>query len=524
MSKSKLVDAIDQIALAYPEKPVFINSSGETMSYGELRSRSNALAWYLHDLQTLAPKAPVLLYGHKSPSMLVCMFACAKSGHPYAPIDTVYPSARIADIAAQLEATLIVDTTQEHNLDWQQVAPLAEVLDKSRLVKVCNQDGTKDGDGLSGLAPDDTFYILFTSGSTGTPKGVEITSECVDGFSRWMLEVYRFADSGQRVWFNRTPYSFDVSITDIVCGTVLGDTSFAFEGAADESLAQAFDALSHAGITDWVSTPSYVDQCLADPSFNEQLLPQLKRMLVAGETLRPQTVRLVKERFPKLTVYNGYGPTESTDLVTLCEISDEMLAEDRALPIGYPKTGSDLVVLNPDTLEPCPVGTSGELFVIGDTVARGYWKRPDLTEVAFGACPQEISRGRRSYRTGDEVTLGEDGLFYFHGRLDLQIKLHGFRIELGDVESALATTSEVRSVCVLPVYRDGSISRLCACVIPNNPDAKRGLALTRTIKAEARSILPSYMIPSSFKYFDEFPLNSNGKVDRKALSQQIGAQ
>jgi D-alanine--poly(phosphoribitol) ligase subunit 1 len=477
----------------------------------------------------VASGVPIILYGHKSPYMLASMLACAKAGHAYVPIDTVYPADRVANIIEQVGETLIIDTSA-HALDWQtQVAPqlasqcLPPLVELDELVRMCAQTPeAQQVAALPGTRQDSIFYILFTSGSTGVPKGVEVSTQCVDEFSRWMMEDYVFAEDGVRTWFNRTPYTFDVSITDMVCGTTRGDTTFALEAEADTSLARTFEALAQSDATDWVSTPSLVEQCLADERFDAGLMPRLRRMLLAGETLRPATVREVKRRFPGIYVYNGYGPTESTDLVTLCEITDEMLADDLALPIGYAKKGSELAVLDPETLERVPAGAAGELFIVGETVALGYWGRPDLTEKAFHACPEEVCGGRRSYRTGDEVTVGDDGLYYFHGRLDLQIKLHGYRIELGDIESCLCAVPLVHMACVLPVLRDGAIHHLCACVVPSEKASERGLRLTRQIKAQLADMLPAYMIPTAFKYLDEMPLNPNGKADRKALSQLIG--
>ena len=522
MFGNELLDAIDAQANEHPGRVAFCNSRGESITYAELRDRSNALAAWLTHGEHVEPGAAIVLYGHKSPYMLVSMLGCVKAGHAYAPVDTVYPPERVANIVEQVGNTMLIDTTSEGVAP--QAAGTARLVTRQELEDACDQMPAQDVvDALPGIGRDDTFYILFTSGSTGDPKGVEISGECVDEFSRWMSCDYVFEGDGTRIWFNRTPYSFDVSITDLVCGTTRGDTTFALEAEADASLSKTFEVLATCNATDWVSTPSFVEQCLADDAYNAELMPHLRRMLLAGETLRPATVREVKRRFPELHVYNGYGPTESTDLVTLCEITDELLADDVALPIGYAKKGSDLVVLDPQTLEPVPDGQPGELFVVGNTVARGYYGRPDLTEQAFGVCPEDIARGRRSYRTGDEVTRAANGLYYFHGRLDLQIKLHGYRIELGDIEATLVATPLVHMACVLPVVREGSIHHLMAFVVPTNEATERGLKLTRRIKTLVRDALPSYMIPRTFTYIDEMPLNSNGKADRKALSARIDA-
>ena len=519
---SSYVNAIDAQADRVPAKVAFRNSRGEHITYAQLRERSDALARWLAANDAVPAHAPVIVYGHKSPYMLVCFLACVKSGHAYVPVDVVYPSERIASIASQLGATAALDTT----------GALPGLLGKARASCPCfdvRELAAALEEAPGGIAPDaapmplgpaDTFYILFTSGSTGTPKGVEVLTECVDNFSDWMLSS-EFAVEGERSWFNRSPFTFDVSLTDMAAGLTRGDTLFALEDEAEKSMAHSFSALAESGVTEWVSTPSFVEQCLADPSFNAELLPHLARMLLAGEVLRPETVRMAQQRFPGLRVFNGYGPTESTDLVTLCEILPDMLEHDRSLPIGYAKPGSRLVVLDPDTLEELPCGQHGELFVIGNTVARGYWGREDLTQAAFGACPSELADSMRSYRTGDEVTRAPDGLFYYHGRYDLQIKLHGYRIELGDVESSLCALPEVHMACVLPVMRDGAISHLVAFIVAAQGAGPAGFALTKQLKRELRRAVPSYMVPRSFKYVDAFPLNPSGKADRKALAALV---
>ena len=523
MFKSKYLDAVDAHACVSPDTFVFRNSVGQTLTYGQLQARSNALALFLHRLEDLPEHAPVIVFGHKSPYMLVAMHACAKAGHPYVPLDAIYPADRVANIISQIGDTLVFDTSSGA-LDWAsldldkrpQIVGLSEIEELS-----ARDTSVEEVETLPGLDPTDVIYIIFTSGSTGAPKGVEVMSECVDGFLAWLDEIYNFAEPGGRIWFNRAAYSFDLSVTDLVYAPAHGDTCFALEGPAETSLAEAFSALSESHITDWVSTPSFLDQCLADESFGPDLLPDLKRMLFVGETLRPVTVELAKKRFGDLSIYNGYGPTESCDFVSLCEIDDEMVSSGTSLPVGYAMEGMELAVLDPETLERKPDGEPGELFILGHTVAKGYFGRPDLTDAAFHSCPESIAKGRKSYRTGDEMTKGPDGLYYFHGRLDLQIKLHGFRIELGDIESRLSAIPIVQSVCVVPVIRDGVTHHLCACVVVADTDLK-GLKLTRKLKGELAETLPAYMIPTTFKYLDELPLNNNGKIDRKALAQAYG--
>lgn len=524
MLESTYALAVDRQARLCPDRVAFFNSSGESITYSELKRASDALALWLAACDRVPGSAPLIVYGHKSPLMLVCFFAAVKAGHAYVPVDTVYPFERVANIASQIGATAVLDTTGACGFDEGALG--AAVVDVPAAVAGLPA-GEADPDALAALptlGALDTYYILFTSGSTGTPKGVQVPRDSLDNFNDWVAATVAAPDGdAPRVWFNRAAFSFDLSLTDLVCGLAQGDTLFALDSPAEASLAETFAALSAAGVTDWVSTPSFVGQCLADPSFNRELLPGLRRILVVGETLPPATVRGAKERFDGLVFINGYGPTESTDFIAYTEIDDEMLASDAPLPIGRVKPNMDLFVLDPETLQEVPVGSAGELFIAGDTVATGYWGRPEQTAAAFASCPAHLARGRRSYRTGDEVTLDETGMLHFHGRLDLQIKLHGFRIELGDIESTLAGLPQVRAAAVLPVVRDGAVARLAAFVVPADLDAPRGFALTRELKAAAREKLPDYMIPSSFKYLDDMPLNQNGKADRKALAALLGA-
>ena len=513
---SSFVDAIDAQAQAAPDAVAFSNSRGERITYAQLRRESDALARWIAANPEIAPKAPVVVYGHKAPLMLVCFLACVKSGHAYVPVDVLYPRERVASIIGQLGETAVLDTVD--GIPGLLGGSLQHALfGRETLAGACENACAEGGPEPRAVGQDDNFYILFTSGSTGTPKGVQVTTGCIDRFSAWLQEG-AFPAAGHRTWFNRAPFTFDLSVTDLAAGLPHGDTLYALEEEAEKSLAQTFACLAESGATHWVSTPSFLDQCLSDESFDANLIPSLEATVHIGETLRPETARLAKERFPGLRVYNGYGPTESTDFVTLCEVTAEMLACGDPLPVGRVMPGCELAVLDPQTLAPVPTGEHGELFIIGNTVARGYWGRDDLTQAAFHSCPEHIARGRRSYRTGDEMALDASGMLHYHGRLDLQVKLHGFRIELGDIEATLCAMPQVAAACVVPAWRDGVIANLVAFVVPAEAQAPRGFALTKQLKHAAREVIPPYMVPHAFKYLDALPLNANGKADRKALA------
>lgn len=512
---SRYISAVDAHGDESPTACAFCNSSGESISYGGLKSASDSLASWL--LLHTDSRHPIVVYGHKSPLMPVCFLACAKSGHAYVPVDPAYPASRITSILDQLGSPLVLDTLGE---DMGEVWSHADQVESPQAIQAHIAEDAPAPDPDVSLNADETFYILFTSGSTGHPKGVEITTECIDNFLQWMSDEYDFGT--HQTFFNRAPFSFDLSVTDLVLALGRGDTMFALEREDEDDLARAFASLHESDLTFWVSTPSFAEMCLHDPSFSRELLPHVHTFFFVGETLKNETAGMLLDRFDGCTVVNGYGPTESTDLVTKVDISHAMVDADEPLPVGKVKPGTTLEVLDPDTLEQVTAGQPGELFIIGNTVGKGYFGRPDLTQAAFEVCPAKLCGNNRSYRTGDEVVLDTDGMLHFRGRLDFQVKLHGFRIELGDIESNLEALPEVKATCVVPVVRKGAINHLAAYVVPTGdiPDKQERFAFSQHLKDEVGKSLPAYMVPRKFAFLDSLPLNVNGKIDRKTLQEE----
>lgn len=512
---SEFLKRFDESCRACPDAVAFANSRNERLTYGQLRDLSGSLAAFL--LETCPDDRPVVVYGHKSPYMLVSMLACVRSGRPFVPVDISFPSLRVNDIVEQVDAKIILDASQDgivlDEAKLRRIIPLREIEELA-----CAYDSSAL-DPSACVSGDDDFYIIFTSGSTGRPKGVRVGSDAVDAFMHYTFE-YELPE-GQQVSFNRAPFSFDVSYTDFIGGLARGYQLFALDEDTESELSLIVEELGKSGASVWVSTPSFVEMCLTSPEFGENLMPDLHSFILAGETLRNGVVRSLHERFPRARVVNAYGPTESTVVVSGAVMTPEMAASDEPLSVGYVKPGTEIRILDPDTLEELPAGESGEIYIYGDSVANGYFNRPDLTEAAFAPSTMRDGSPVTRYKTGDRGFMTEDGLLHHQGRYDFQIKLHGYRIELGEIESALCNLESVSNAVVIPFVKGEVISYLCACILLA-PGVLAEYATTRALKAQLREKLPEYMIPRKFAYVEEYPVNQNGKVDRGKLSALHG--
>lgn len=510
--QSRFLSMVESAAKATPDKVAFFNTRhGGSITYGELWAASDALASFF---EAHGPKGlPVVVYGHKSPFMLASFLGALKSGRGYAPIDVAYPRDRVNDILDQIGHPLVVDLSDDGFAGDASLA--CQVIDEERVRSIA-EAGAPETDRACWVSGDDVFYLLFTSGSTGRPKGVQMPARCVDAFMDYYATL--IPQDGCQVCFNRVPYTFDVSLFDIIPGLSGGATLFGLEKEAEQSTADMFAALTASAMTVWVSTPSFAEICLADKAFNQSMLPNLRTMILCGEVLRPSVAASLVERFPETAVLNTYGPTE-TQAVTDIVVTPEVLASHEVLPVGYLGLGSEAFILDPETAAPVPVGEEGEIYLAGKTVSLGYWGRPDLTERAFAEREVEPGRFVYCYKTGDKGYITADGLLFCLGRLDFQVKLNGFRIELGDVEQNITAVDYVAQAVVLPAYKEGKPTHLVAHVVLSDPELPRAFATAQKLRTDLKAVIPEYMLPKKVVFHESFPLNTNGKIDRKAVER-----
>jgi D-alanine--poly(phosphoribitol) ligase subunit 1 len=483
-----LIQRIDHWATAAPEAIAHL-SGDSTLTYGELRRRSDGLASYLTKRFT-DDRRPIAVLGHREPEMLIAFLGAVKSGRPYVPIDIALPQTRIDQILASSNAALTLTPDQIRQFST------GELRGPTTLVK-----------------KNDPFYILFTSGSTGKPKGVIITLACLEHFIGWMLSEQQFSNRAE-VFLNQAPFSFDLSVMDLYCSLTTGGTLFSISRDLIENPKKLYRALASSGVTTWVSTPSFAQMCLVEDKFAEAMLPRVQRFLFCGETLAPHTAAQLLARFPQAQVWNMYGPTEATVATTSIHIDGAILEKYSPLPVGRVMPGTKIFIVDENNCE-LSANERGEIIIAGPNVSPGYAGRSDLTARAFFEY-----RGLRAYKTGD---LGRfrDSLLFFEGRIDEQIKLSGYRIELSDVEANLRALPTVRDAVVIPGIKDGAAQSLTAFVTLLARNETSDFKLAHNLRDELGERLPVYMLPRKFVFLDAFPMTANGKVDRAALARSL---
>lgn len=421
------------------------------------------------------PDRAVVVYGHKQAGFFVAMTGALLLGAPFVPVDTIYPPERLRRIVEIVGAATVYDAAQDR---FEAGAAAPRVLDET------------------GLA-----YVMFTSGSTGDPKGVQIGRESVALLGEWMARDFGLGEAP--VFMNQAPFSFDLSMYEVFGTLATGGTCVM--SSRDQIAAQAawLAGLAQAGINVWVSTPSFAHQQLVSRDFSPAMLPTLRCFLFCGEPLPVALARKLRQRFPDAVILNTYGPTEATVATTAIAIDDAVLAAHEALPIGRAKRDSLVFVRD------------GELCIVGDHVMRGYLNRADLNQSKMFVHED----GRRGFRTGDLGEEGEGGLLFCRGRMDDQIKLNGYRIELSEIDAVLADLPGVAGgACAVLRRPDGTAVRLIGFV--DAAVARAGFDVPAALedwKGRLARRLPPYMVPSELVACPGLPMSANHKTDRKKL-------
>ncbi|MBU3127266.1 D-alanine--poly(phosphoribitol) ligase subunit DltA [Clostridium tagluense] len=488
------IDIIESYCNTNKIAHIYKNSN---LTYKELKTKSDSLAVNIIELFG-EDKTPIIVFGHKDHLMLISFLACVKSGHAYIPVDSSTPSTRLKDILFISGAKLIINISDKL-ID----IPADTVLNKNEIEENALQYKDKIPNVSYRIKGEEVYYIIYTSGSTGKPKGVQITQNCIQSFIDWSMDLI---DKKDKIFMNQAPFSFDLSVMDTYLSLVSGSILYSIDKEMIANLLELFINFKSSGITTWVSTPSFAEMCLQSEQFNEKLLPELRQLLFCGETLSKECVKKLFERFPKIKIINFYGPTEATVAVTAIEIKQEMLLSKESLPVGYVKKDCEIIIEE----------NTNEILIVGDSVSIGYFADPILTKKSF--FKREISDvKKRGYRTGDTGYIA-NGLLYYEGRIDNQIKLNGYRVEIEDIENNIKKLPFIKNAVVVPIKEKNKIKYLATVVVIN--DKFEGNIII-SVKNSLKDLLPSYMIPRKVKVIEALPMNRNGKIDRKKIMEEF---
>jgi amino acid adenylation domain-containing protein len=481
---------------------------GGSLSYGELDARSNRLARRLARLG-VGPESLVGVALERSPELIVALLAILKAGGAYLPLDPEYPRQRLAlmldDALAEQERVVVV-TRGSLAAGLPELPPSCALLDLDRE----DLSGESAAPLALPLTGEHLAYVLYTSGSTGTPKGVAVPHRSVVR----LVHGADFAALGaDEVFLQMAPVPFDASTLEI-WGPLLNGGRLALLAPGPASLEELGASIARHGVTTLWLTAGLFHQMV------ERQLPALlgvRQLLAGGDVLSPAHVARVLGAAGGggRVLINGYGPTENTTF-TCCHRMAAGTAVGTSVPIGRPIANTRVYLLDRE-MQPVPVGVPGELYAGGIGLARGYLHRPELTAERF--VPDPFGAGGRLYRTGDLARWRPDGAVEFLGRLDGQVKLRGFRVEIGEVEAVLAAHPAVAQAAVAVRAGAGGDGdkRLVAYVVP--AAGAEGPELAAALRRDLARQLPDYMVPSAWVVLAELPLGPTGKVDRAALPE-----
>ncbi|WP_405147638.1 non-ribosomal peptide synthase/polyketide synthase [Nocardia salmonicida] len=490
---------------AHPAAPALV-FDGTELTYAAFDDRVNRLARHLID-EGVGPEVLVALAMRRSIDLVVAIYAVLTAGGAYVPVDPDHPADRIAQILDTARPRLVLTTSGDEFGDSsdQRIVTVDEI-DTGRYPG----HPVTDGERRAPLRDSNAAYVLFTSGSTGRPKGVAMSHAAIHNQIAWLIEQYQL--DGDDVYLQKSAAGFDLSVWGFFAPLAAGATLVLAtpEGHRDPIYLAELVAAQQITVVDFV--PSMLAMFAAHAAADQ--LASLRLVFAIGEALTPEAVGALRAK-SSATVHNLYGPTEAAVSVTAWPADG---ATGQTVPIGVPAWNTRVYVLD-ERLRPVAPGVAGELYLAGAQLARGYLGRPDLSADRFVADPfadagsrSGGTAGARMYRTGDLVRWTRDGVLVYLARIDFQVKFRGQRIELGEIETALRGSDGVGQAAAV-VSASATGDRLVGYVVPTPGVALDPAALRSAVGA----VLPSYMVPSVIVVLDAFPLNTSGKLDRKAL-------
>ncbi|MEH2121095.1 amino acid adenylation domain-containing protein [Nostoc sp.] len=479
----------------------------EQLTYCELNARANQLAHYLRSLG-VKPEVLVGICVERSLSMVIGLLGILKAGGAYLPLDPAYPQERLAFMLENSQPTVLL--AQQHLVENLPTYKAQVVCLDSNWELIAQQ---RIENPPSNITADNLAYIIYTSGSTGRPKGAMNTHQGICNRLLWMQDAYQLTATDKVL--QKTPFSFDVSVWEFFWPLITGAPLVVAQPEGHRDTNYLVNLITQQQITTIHFVPSMLQVFLE--AENLETCKCLKRVMASGEALPTQ---LEKRFFNHLDaeLHNLYGPTEAGVDVTYwaCvhqnSTQENSTIEQNIVPIGHPIANIQIYLLD-EHLNPVPVSVRGEVYIGGVGVGRGYLNRPELTAEKFIPNPFSEKPGTRLYKTGDKARYLPNGEIEYIGRIDHQVKVRGFRIELSEIEAHLSRHPAVQETVVIVREDSGDSQRLVAYVVPQK---EQTLTVTE-LRYFLESKLPNYMVPAAFMVLEALPLTPNGKVDRKAL-------
>ncbi|NNE91599.1 MAG: amino acid adenylation domain-containing protein [Verrucomicrobiales bacterium] len=495
-----------------------IVAGDESLTYRQLETRSNQLANLLREAGC-RPGDRVCLFLDKSPAAIIAMHGVLKADAVYVPVDVTSPAPRLAAIvkscrpavilAEKAAGKLLKPVLAEANLDSSpRIGTLDAELDFQTDFDAAELEKASEELPESTNGPEDIAHILFTSGSTGTPKGVMLSHRNVCHFVDWGREYFGIGPDDRTS--GHSPFHFDLSTFDIYGSLSAGAQLHLVPAMANLLPKNLAQFIRESELTQWFSVPSALNLMARSEVIRENDFPSLERLLWCGEVLPTPTLIHLMERLPHVEFTNLYGPTETT-IASSYFTMEKVPADPRdPVPIGRACDGEELCILDSD-LQPVPDGEKGDLYISGDGLSKGYWEDPEKTREVFLDREDQLV-----YRTGDIAYVGEDGMFYFVGRNDSQIKSRGYRIELGEIEAAFNSLEIIKECAVVGVPSSGfEGTAICCAYVPQNGDDVSPEALRKG----ASELLPRYMLPKQWQQYRKLPKTGNGKSNRREIRE-----
>jgi amino acid adenylation domain-containing protein len=511
-------------ARRYPDK-VAVRYEEQEITYKDLDEVTDKLAALLRENE-VGQGDRVGIYINKSIPSVVSIHGILKAGAVYVPLDPNAPASRLAFIiencgirclltstrnlgkvgkmfpdGSPLEAVVLTDGAAELKGELPlNVIPWSDVLER-------------DGSALSGNPTIDTdlAYVLYTSGSTGVPKGVMISHLNALTFVNWAHETLKVSEAD--VLSNHAPLHFDLSIFDIFAAFKAGATLVLVPEGTSAFPIRMADWIEQNGITIWYSVPSILSLMVLHGKLDRYGFPALRTVLFAGEVFPVKYLRELMAAIPHAEYYNLYGPTE-TNVITYYKVPELPAERIKPIPIGKACANIGVFALADDGAVVTGPGVEGELYSRGSCVAQGYWGDPEKTGRSFVGNHVQPHFQDRAYRTGDIVTIDEEGNYIYLGRRDHMIKSRGYRIELGEIEAALYSHPDVKEAAAIAVPDDLIGNRIKAFIVLRNSHHVDA----REIQGFCSEKIPRYMVPELIEFRQALPKTSTGKVDKPALA------